>query len=212
MVTAIILAGGQGRRMGGANKALLRLGEQTFLERQLAAAASWSDEVVIVYNGAASTLLPAGCGHVSVVPDIYRGAGPLAGLHAGLAAASNDAAWVLGCDQPFADAAAARLLLEEMGGFECDAALPVLGDRVQPLHGVYRKKAHKIAERLLRQGERRLTALLDHISWRRVEEGKFAARGIHPSFASDVDTPEQHEEALDCYGREAGRKSDAISG
>jgi len=194
-VTAVILAGGKGSRMGGVNKALLALGHETFLERQLRAASQWADDIVIVSGDRSFAVPEMGAVAVRVVPDVFIGDGPLAGLHAGLAAAANAEAWVLGCDQPFPDAAAGRLLLDELRRRGCHAALPIIGGRLQPLHAVYRKEVCEAAARLLGQGERKLRALLEHVSWCAVDEQLFVDAGISPSFSMDVDTPEQYDQA-----------------
>jgi molybdopterin-guanine dinucleotide biosynthesis protein A len=194
-VTAVILAGGQGRRMGGLNKALLSFGDETFIERQLQVAKEVSDEIIIVANDREISTLFQNESTVRVIPDIFIGEGPLAGLHAGLAAASNSVIWLLGCDQPFLNAAAAQLLHNRMvDGGNFQAALPLIGGRPQPLHAVYRKEVGDIVESLLISGERRFIALLDHIVWYGTEEQEFLENGISLRFADDIDTPEQYDQ------------------
>jgi molybdopterin-guanine dinucleotide biosynthesis protein A len=193
-VTAVILAGGQGRRMGGMNKALLTFGDETFIERQLQVAKEVSDEIIIVANDREISTLFQNESTVRVIPDIFIGEGPLAGLHAGLAAASNSVIWLLGCDQPFLNAAAAHLLHNRMASGNYQAALPFIGGRPQPLHAVYRKEVGDIVESLLISGERRFIALLDHIAWYGIEEQEFIEHGISLRFADDIDTPEQYDQ------------------
>ncbi|MFD0674190.1 molybdenum cofactor guanylyltransferase [Cohnella sp. GCM10027633] len=192
-IAAIILAGGEGRRMGHINKAHLTFGGERFIDRQLRTVADWADERIVVVNGserAAELDLPS---DVRVVADHYAGEGPLAGLQAGLEAASSPYAWVIGCDQPLLDAEAAKLLLSRLEDGDCEAALPVIEGRPQPLHAVYRQEVGAIASRLLAAGQRRLMALVEEITWIGVEEETFGARGIARAFAADVDTPEQYE-------------------
>jgi molybdopterin-guanine dinucleotide biosynthesis protein A len=193
-VTAVILAGGQGKRMGGMNKALLTFGDETFIERQLRVARLGSDEIIIVSNDREINSLLQNESAVNVIPDLYIGEGPLAGLHAGLAAASNSAIWLIGCDQPFLNAAAAQLLHNRMAGGNYQAALPLIGGRPQPLHAVYHKEVGVKLESLLKSGERRLIALLDHIAWYGIEEQEFIEHGISLRFVDDVDTPEQYNQ------------------
>jgi molybdopterin-guanine dinucleotide biosynthesis protein A len=194
-VTAVILAGGQGRRMGGMNKALLTFGDETFIERQLRVAKQVSDEIIIVSNDHEISSHLQDETAVNVISDIYIGEGPLAGLHAGLRAASNSVIWLLGCDQPFLNAAAAQLLLNRMvDGGNYQAALPLIGGRPQPLHAVYCKEVGDIVESLLISGERRFIALLDHIAWYGIEEQEFIEHGISLRFADDIDTPEQYDQ------------------
>ncbi|MFC5703805.1 molybdenum cofactor guanylyltransferase [Cohnella faecalis] len=225
--SAVLLAGGAGRRMGGVNKAQLTLGAETFIERQIRIVSQWADEIVVVTNDEAfaSSLTEAASDLaansppgpvVRTTPDLFVREGPLAGLHAGLSAASHRLVWLLGCDQPAPDPRAAAWLADrlasvnggEQGRFAAElpngpernaaavrhlAALPRIGGRLQPLHAVYDRDAAAVAEELLRQGERRLLSLLDRIEWIAVEEREFAEHGIATTFADDVDTPEQYE-------------------
>lgn len=192
-LTAVILAGGQGVRMGGRNKALLRLGAESLIRRQLRLVSEAADEQVVVVNDPAA-LAPelAGFPHARIVPDRYVGAGPLAGLHAGLAAANRPAAWVLGCDHPAPDPRVARLLRDRLDEAGVLAVVPTAFGKLQPLHAVYRTELAAVCETLLRRGERRLAALLDRIPWAPVPEDALAAAGLPPTFADDIDTPEDY--------------------
>jgi len=195
--SAIILAGGQGRRMGGLNKANLSLGDETLIERQLGIVKQWSDDVIVVTNDDPFSLYLRRHHSVKVVPDYYSGEGPLAGLHAGASAASRSFIWVIGCDQPFIDIAAANFLMERMnsGTETFQAAIPIVGDRPQPLHAVYCKEVGHVAEKLLQRGDRKLLTLLNHLRWCRVEEREFVEHGLSLAFNHDIDTPEQYAKA-----------------
>lgn len=197
MIAAVILAGGQGRRMGYVNKAHLTLDGERFIDRQLRLAGEWADERIVVVNDASRAAELSVPTDVRVVLDRYAGEGPLAGLHAGLKETTKPFAWVIGCDQPLIDADAARLLLTRMQEGNYLAALPIIDGRPQPLHALYRKEICEIAGRLLASGERKLLSLLDGIEWIGVEQSDFAAQvqgqGRSVRFADDIDTPEQYD-------------------
>jgi len=91
----LVLAGGLARRMGGGDKALLRIGGATILERVLERLAPQCRGLILNANGDpvrfAFTGLPV------VADDVPDFAGPLAGVLAGLdwaAAHAPEAAWV----------------------------------------------------------------------------------------------------------------------
>jgi molybdopterin-guanine dinucleotide biosynthesis protein A len=91
----LVLAGGLARRMGGGDKALLRIGAATILERVLDRLAPQCRGVILNANGDparfAFTHLPV------VADDVPDFAGPLAGVLAGLdwvAAHAPDVAWI----------------------------------------------------------------------------------------------------------------------
>ena len=104
---ALVLAGGRGRRLGGARKVTLDIAGRTPLDRVLAACADWPPVVV----GPADLPLPAG---VRLVTDDPPFGGPVSGLHAGLAALApeTDLVAVLAADQPFVTGAALERLAE----------------------------------------------------------------------------------------------------
>ena len=86
-----ILAGGRGRRLGGADKALLQIHGVALLSRTLAVMAGHYAQTLLSYNGD-----PAGIDHCGarVVADLRAGfPGPLAGLEALLQA--TDSRWLL---------------------------------------------------------------------------------------------------------------------
>jgi molybdenum cofactor guanylyltransferase len=91
----LVLAGGLARRMGGGDKALLRIGAATILERVLERLTPQCSRIILNANGDparfAFTRLPV---VADEVPDF---AGPLAGVLAGLdwaAAHAPDIAWI----------------------------------------------------------------------------------------------------------------------
>jgi molybdopterin-guanine dinucleotide biosynthesis protein A len=91
----LVLAGGLARRMGGGDKALLRIGETTILDRVLERLAPQCSRVIINANGDPSRL--AFTGLTVVADDVPDFAGPLAGVLAGLdwaAAHMPDVAYV----------------------------------------------------------------------------------------------------------------------
>lgn len=78
---AVILAGGQARRMGGGDKCLLPVGGVPILARILAVLRPQVTTVAISANGPAERFAAYGCPVLPDPPD-YPGAGPLAGLAA----------------------------------------------------------------------------------------------------------------------------------
>jgi molybdopterin-guanine dinucleotide biosynthesis protein A len=101
----IILAGGLARRMGGGDKALRKIGNETILERVIARFEPQCAQLVLNANGDperfARYKLPV------VADDVPDFAGPLAGILAGLdwiAANASDIAWMASVpgDCPFA--------------------------------------------------------------------------------------------------------------
>jgi molybdenum cofactor guanylyltransferase len=91
----LVLAGGLARRMGGGDKARIRIGRATILERVLSRLAPQCIRVIINANGDPARFADIG---LPVVADSVPGfAGPLAGILAGLdwtAANAPDCEWL----------------------------------------------------------------------------------------------------------------------
>src|SRR5437764_5501698 len=78
----VVLAGGLARRMGGGDKARLRIGGRTILERVLARLKPQCAALILNANGDPARFADTG---LAVVPDsVPDFAGPLAGILAGL--------------------------------------------------------------------------------------------------------------------------------
>jgi molybdenum cofactor cytidylyltransferase len=99
MITAILLAAGESRRMGGVNKLLLPFGETTLVERVARAVRqSKADEVLVVLGHEADRVRAALAEHdiAFVINDRYR-EGMTTSIQAGVRAASPEAAGFMIC-------------------------------------------------------------------------------------------------------------------
>jgi len=100
----LVLAGGLARRMGGGDKARLKIGGSTILDRVLATLSGQCTDIIVNANGDPARFADTGC---IVVPDsVPDFAGPLAGILAGLdwlAEQNNGVEWLLSVpgDCPF---------------------------------------------------------------------------------------------------------------
>jgi len=195
MLAGAILAGGQNRRMGGNAKALLDFGGEPMIVRQIRRMAAICSEIVVVTSDPGQ-LAPVVGGAATIVPDAYPRSGPLAGIHAALNAARSEYIWVIGCDMPFPSTDTARYLLELARSADADAAVPLAGGRLQPLHAIYRKTCAHHAETLLRERTFKLMELFRRIRWEQADEAGLTARGIDPRFAVNTNTPEEWAEAM----------------
>ena len=152
---AVILCGGQSRRMGTC-KALLPIDGEPVL-RRLAGVLSFFEERLLSAN---DTALGEGLSW-TLVEDRFPGLGPGAGLHAALLAAKKETLLCVPCDLPAFSEQAARCLLAQ---FPQDCAAMVCRDgtgRIHPLCGIYTKQMLPALERRLAAGCCRMTELLE---------------------------------------------------
>jgi molybdopterin-guanine dinucleotide biosynthesis protein A len=85
----LVLAGGLARRMGGGDKARIKIGGASILRRVLACLTPQCSRVIINANGDLARFADAGC--AMVADSVPNFAGPLAGILAGLDWAAQNA-------------------------------------------------------------------------------------------------------------------------
>ncbi|MDB4982435.1 MAG: molybdopterin-guanine dinucleotide biosynthesis protein [Myxococcales bacterium] len=185
MIAAAIIAGGAGTRMGGAIKAGLEVDGRSIAARQLEVLRREFERVVVVANEPG----PWGPLGVEVHADIFRGAGPLAGIHAALAA-TTDAAGVVcvGGDMPFLEPALLALLRDHAP--EADAVVPRVDGFPQPLLARYDARCLPVIEARLRAGARVVHELFAAVVTAWLDEP--ALRAVDPASRSftNVNTPD----------------------
>lgn len=152
--SSVVLAGGQSRRFGY-DKALLRLGFETLLERTISKLLTVTRETVVV-GPRAGLVFPT---RVRAVADELPGAGPLAALLTGLRACQYPLALVVSCDLPFLNPVLMAYLLHVARHF--DAVVPQVGGRLEPLHAVYSKKCIPALSALVESGARDAVRLVE---------------------------------------------------
>lgn len=153
-VTGIVLAGGQGRRMGGVDKGLQLLHGKPMVAQVLARLAPQVSEIII--NANQNLDIYAGFGH-RVVPDAIGGfAGPLAGLHAGLSAARHALVLTVPCDSPFLPLDLFSRLNKELNDNEL--AVAKTGDQPHPVFSLVRVSVLDHLSKFLSAGGRKIDA------------------------------------------------------
>jgi molybdopterin-guanine dinucleotide biosynthesis protein A len=100
----LVLAGGLARRMGGGDKARIKIGKSAIIDRVLATLSGQCVDIIINANGDPARFEDTGC--VVVADSVPDFAGPLAGILAGLdwlAEQNNGVEWLLSVpgDCPF---------------------------------------------------------------------------------------------------------------
>ena len=153
-VTGIVLAGGQGRRMGTVDKGLQLLHGKPMVAAVIARLAPQVDEILI--NANQNLEAYARFGH-RVVPDAIGGfAGPLAGLHAGMSAARHPLVLTVPCDSPFLPADLFARLNSEINKNEL--AVAKTGSQPHPVFALVRASVRKNLEAFLAGGGRKIDA------------------------------------------------------
>ena len=155
-VTGVVLAGGQGRRMGGVDKGLVELEGRPLVAHVVERLAPQVGALII--NANQNLERYAAFGH-PVVQDAVGGfAGPLAGLHAALAAART--AWIVTapCDSPFLPADLVARLARAAVAQGATLAVARTFDQPHPVFALVRRDVRPHLDAFLAGGGRKIDA------------------------------------------------------
>lgn len=182
--TGLILAGGRSSRMGR-EKLILEVGGVPLVSRVYAAISPSCREIIMVGDG------PDVPG-VRRVRDLREGReGPLAGLEAGLGAASSPAVFVAAGDMPFVPRGLVEFLLDRLRSRGLRAVAPRHSGRVHPLCAAYERGVLVDVSHLLDTGTRAARRLLERLG-EGVEyvEEELRLFGDPDVFLANVNSPE----------------------
>ena len=181
----VILAGGRSRRMGH-DKATLPAGDGTLIEHLARRLAPVVDETIVAGGSVDPPIEGA-----RVVADRQPGLGPLAGMLAGFAAATQRHVWVVACDLPDIEPAVGGLLLALAGDYE--AVVPRPDQEPEGVCALYLRELAPRIEALLESGQRSIRSLLDRCTVRYVVSDEL--RAVDPQLRSfrNVNTPADYE-------------------
>jgi len=153
-VSGVVLAGGQGRRMGGVDKGLQPLRGKPMAQWALERLAPQVDEILINCNQNLDAYARFG---YRLVPDEIGGfAGPLAGLHASLKAAAHPLVVTVPCDSPFLPSDLVSRLKSKLG--DNVLAVAKTGDQPHPVFSLVRRDVLDNLDAFLRSGGRKIDA------------------------------------------------------
>ena len=157
-VCGLILAGGQGRRMGGVDKGLQLLRGRPMVQWVLERLAPQTDDILI--NANQNLEAYGALGHPVVADTLQEAgggfAGPLAGLHAGLERCTRPLLASVPCDSPFLPAdlvARLRAALEANGA---QLAVVRTGAQAHPVFALMRRGVCEHLAAFLRHGGRKI--------------------------------------------------------
>jgi len=149
-ITGIILAGGKSSRMG-TDKGFLSHNNKPFITHIINALKPLVTEIIIV-----SDLKRYDIFGLKRITDTIKNAGPLAGIYSGLKSSKTTYNLVLSCDIPLIKTKVLQQLLEAAEN-DFDVIQAKSKDRSMPLIALYKKSCASIFDKLLRNGERRMT-------------------------------------------------------
>jgi molybdenum cofactor guanylyltransferase len=151
--TALIMAGGDSRRMG-ADKSMLPVKGKSMIEAIAEQLRGCFDQILI----SANELEKFAYLGFEVVPDKISGQGPLMGIASTLEASANELNFVVACDIPHIEMGYVRRMLTEAVSSKADIVVPTTGDeKYEPLFAIYNKTALEAIDKTLSSGSRKIS-------------------------------------------------------
>jgi len=153
-ITAVILAGGMGRRMGGQDKGQILLNDRPLIEYVLEAIEPQVKTILVNANRNQAEYARYG---YPVIPDQLQGyQGPLAGFASGMRAATTPYIVTLPCDGPFSAPDLVARLTAALQNMHADIAVAHDGERLQPVYALLPTHLLTSLEDFLAKGERKI--------------------------------------------------------
>ncbi len=153
-ISAVILAGGMGRRMGGQDKGQLLFNGRPLIEFVLEAIQPQVKTILINANRHHTEYARYG---YPVVPDRLEGyQGPLAGFASGMRAATTPYIVTLPCDGPCLAPDLVARLATALHNMDADIAVAHDGERLQPVYALLPSRLLNSLEEFLAAGERKI--------------------------------------------------------
>lgn len=167
-VTAIVLAGGKGDRLGR-DKTLEPIGKDTMLQRVVDRLSLVCEDIVIVI--APGQRKPSLSTEARVAVDLYPGKGALGGIYTGLETSESFYNLVVACDMPFLNPSLLRYIIRVSPGF--DAVVPRDKEgRLEPLHALYSKNCLPPIYRQIQEDKLKIDGFIGQVKVRYVEESE----------------------------------------
>jgi molybdenum cofactor guanylyltransferase len=182
-VVGFVLAGGQSLRMGR-DKALLPWGATDLLAHALGRLRAVTGDVRIL-SGSEPRYLDR---EATVVTDALPGAGPLAGVLAGLATAAGRSGLFLAVDLPHVPVALLSRLVSLAKGY--DAVVPVSPRGPEPLCAVYCSGCLDPIRQRVERGDLKMTSFWPDVRVRELPPEELRAFGDVAELFRNLNTPE----------------------
>jgi molybdenum cofactor guanylyltransferase len=183
-VTAVILTGGRGRRMGGQDKGLIMFAGQPLVKHLLTIISPQVSAVMINANRNEETY--ATYGHMVVSDELNDFQGPLAGYSVALQAAATPFIVVLPCDGPNIPDNLVERLMKALNDEDAEIAVAHDGERMQPVYALIKTALQSDLLAFLSTGERKIDR------WYAQHKTALADFSDMPTIFHNINTPEQH--------------------
>jgi molybdenum cofactor guanylyltransferase len=202
-IAAAVLAGGRARRMAGANKAALQIGNERIIDRQLRLLRQVADPVFIV----AGATEPFQELQVTVVPDIVPDTGPLGGIYTALTASPRARTLIVACDLPYLSL---PLLQRLAAPSDADLVIPRTERGYEPLCATWSAACSAPIWRRIQSGTLKTALVVEELRVEEIGPEVLASCDPHGLLFVNVNTPHDYERARRLGRMESNSMRDRI--
>jgi molybdenum cofactor guanylyltransferase len=188
MITVVIQAGGESRRMGK-DKGLVSLAGRPLVHHVIDRVRSLGSELWITTNRPDAYAFLG----VPTASDAQPGQGALAGLRTALQAARGDTVLVVACDMPFLHPPLLQHLLDRAA--EADIVIPRRAGEYEPLHAVYQRTCLVAVEAALARGDSRMISFFPDVRLLPIEPPELTRFDPDGRSFFNINTPDDLAEA-----------------
>lgn len=187
-ISAVILAGGQSRRMGGIDKGLIDLNGKPLVQHLIDRIAPQVDEVLISANRHAAEYQQLG---YPVLGDEQQDfLGPLAGIASAMEVCQHPLLLVVPCDTPFLPDNLVQTMALQLSNENSDICLAHDGRRLQPLISLLKTTLLPDLKRNIAANKLKVTRWM-------MEQNHSIAQFHNPAAFCNINTPEELATAAD---------------
>jgi molybdopterin-guanine dinucleotide biosynthesis protein A len=199
-VTGIILAGGVSKRLDYRNKALLKIGDESIIERVIGSLSAVTESILLITNS------PEEFEHLGLpmFRDILPGSGSLGGIHTGLKVSKTYHNLIVACDMPFIRPCLLTFLISHRKG--CDVVIPVTPDGHHPTCAVYSTNCIEAIEAQIKAGNLKVSDFFPNVKVKRLDFSALCPR-YDTNMFFNVNTSEDYLKALCIAGKEVRAES-----
>lgn len=188
-VTAVILAGGKGRRMDGKDKGLVELANRPLIEYVIDAIKPQVQTIIINANRNQEQYSRYGYPVISDTLQDYQG--PLAGYMCALKSSTTSHIITLPCDGPFLPGDLVTRLISALTDNNAEIAVAHDGDRMQPVYSLLPTTLSNSLIAFLDSGERKIDL------WYKQHRIALAYFSDCPETFRNINTAEQRDQLQD---------------
>ena len=153
-VTAVILAGGKGRRMDGMDKGLVSLGNRPLIEYVIEAIEPQVEKVML--NANRNLAQYSAYGYPVITDSLSDFQGPLAGFISAMRSSPTSYIVTLPCDGPFLSNDLVERLISALNRIDAEIAVAHDGERMQPVYSLIPTSLSGSLAAFLDSGERKI--------------------------------------------------------